>query len=180
MPDKEVTLTIYTIGHGNAPAESIVALLRQHQISQLVDVRSMPYSQYNPQFNRELFRKTLENAGIQYIFAGKQLGGRPEDRTVYKAEEMPDGDTERERFLNLVDYDEVARRSWYLEGIDRLIEIAGQARTAIMCSEEDPRMCHRSRLITPTLLGLNVAVLHIRKSGEVEQAVVEPKQLSLF
>lgn len=180
MPEKAVKIIIYTIGHGNAPAELIVGLLQQYQISQLVDVRSMPYSQYNPQFNRELFKKTLENAGIRYAFAGKQLGGRPEDKTVYKSEEMPDEDTEREKFLNLVDYDEVVRRPWYQEGIDRLIEIAGQGRTAIMCSEEDPKMCHRSRLITPTLLNLDVTVLHIRKNGELEQAVVESKQLSLF
>ena len=180
MPEKDVTTTIYTIGHGNSPAELIVSLLQKNQILQLVDVRSMPYSQYNPQFNREVFKNTLENAGIQYVFAGKALGGRPTDQTVYKSEEMPDEDTDREKFLKLVDYDEVARRDWYQAGIAQLIEISRDVRTAIMCSEEDPRMCHRSRLITPSLLDLGVSVRHIRKDGQLEQAVIEPKQLSLF
>jgi uncharacterized protein (DUF488 family) len=171
---------IYTIGHGNARAATIVELLTQYSVRILVDVRSAPYSRHNPQFNRETFSETLTAAGIAYRYEGKDLGGRPSDPTCYRTAEVPDGETDREDFLKLVDYAEVAKRPWYLAGIERLIATAGEARTAIMCAEEDPRNCHRSHLIAQTLLERQVSVFNIRKSGNVEQEQPQPKQLSLF
>jgi uncharacterized protein (DUF488 family) len=187
MTEDSKPLEIYTIGHGNSPSQVIVDLLHKHGITTLVDVRSVPYSQYTPFFNREVFKNALEQADIHYVFEGEALGGRPNDETCYKTSEVPDAKTSREKFLKLVDYEEVAKRSWYQEGIERLIQFAGEGRTAIMCSEEDPKRCHRSHLIAQTLVKMGITVKHIRRDESLgtdleEETLKEaqPRQLGLF
>jgi hypothetical protein len=161
------TLTLYTIGHSNVPANKIVALLKQHGIQVLVDVRSSPYSKYVPQFNREIFQSVLEREGLDYKFAGEYLGGRPKDPACYKNRQIPNGHAD---FLHLVDYPAVMTMDWYQKGIQRLLEIATDKPTAIMCSEEDPARCHRQHLISQTLLARGVEVLHIRSDGRLQKA----------
>jgi len=170
------SLQIFTIGHSNMEAADLVGLLKRHGIEALVDVRSAPYSQYTPQFNREALSVTLKERGIDYAFAGEYLGGRPKDPTCYKNGELPPPKAE---YLKLVDYPEVAKRPWYRRGIARLLEIAGERPTAILCSEEDPGECHRHHLIAQTLMEKGVQVWHIRREGALEDAD-RPRQMSLF
>jgi hypothetical protein len=160
-------LTIYTIGHSNVPAYKIVELLKAQCIEELVDVRSSPYSKYASQFNREMFQSILNQAGIAYKFAGEYLGGRPKDPTCYKSGQLPTGHVD---FLHEVDYPAVMTKGWYQKGINRLLEIATDTRTAIMCSEEDPARCHRQHLISQTLLQKGIEVLHIRSNGQIQKA----------
>jgi hypothetical protein len=68
----------------NVPAERLVELLHQHEVATVLDVRSTPYSRYNPQYNRETIQRTLEEAGIAYAYAGDYLGGRPNDPACYE------------------------------------------------------------------------------------------------
>jgi uncharacterized protein (DUF488 family) len=103
-----------------------------------------------PAFNRESFSNILEHAGIEYVVSGDSLGGRPK--------------------IEVIDYDEISRRPWFLKGIGRLINMAGEHRTAIMCAEENPYKCHRHKLIAPTLLERQAQVLHIRAHGGLESA----------
>ncbi len=162
-------MAIFTIGHSNVPAERIVALLKQHDIEVLIDVRSVPYSRYNPQFNRESFQYVLTAAGIQYIYAGQHLGGRPDDPTCYEEGQ--------------VQYRLIMDKPWYQKGIDQLIQVASGQRVALLCSEEDPLQCHRHNLIAQTLLERGVTVWHIRGDGRLEQAHLNPpdaRQLPLF
>jgi uncharacterized protein (DUF488 family) len=173
---------LYTVGHSNLPLDDFVGLLKENYIHVLVDVRSQPYSRYNPQYNRESFKHAMAYANIDYVFAGDSLGGRPDDPTCYKGGAAPAG---RADYLKEVDYAEVMQRDWYQRGIERLIEIAAKRTTAIMCSEEDPIKCHRHHLVTQTLLKRDVTVWHIRADGRVEQAQLLPdkpeaQQLSLF
>lgn len=176
---------VFTVGHSNLRSEGLVDLLVTHNIQVLVDVRSIPYSRFAPQFNRESLLSCLAAAGIQYTYEGEALGGRPKDPTCYRRGEAPDSDTKAD-YLHLVDYEAVAERTWYLAGIDRLIETAGQHRVAIMCSEEDPNRCHRQHLIAQTLLKRGVVVEHMRADGTLERARLlppkedEPQQLTLF
>jgi len=170
-------IEIFSIGHSNLASEEVVATLREHQIEVVVDVRSVPYSQYTPQLNRDAWERTLRDAGIRYAFAGEHLGGRPTDPSCYRTGVLPDGDAD---YLSLVDYDEVAKRPWFRKGLTRLVDIALDARTAIMCSEEDPHRCHRHHLIAQSLLSSGVAVGHIRKGGRLETAMPEANQLSLL
>lgn len=177
LPQQNV-LHIYTIGHSNVPAESIIRLLQAYEIVELVDVRSVPFSQYTPQFNRDTWEQTLREAGINYRFAGEFLGGRPSNPQYYKREVLPEGKT---NYLKEVDYAAYAQDEKYRAGIDALIRLAQKRRTVIMCSEEDPQRCHRQKLITQeSLLKLGVTVQHIRGNGVLETAVHEPKQQSLF
>jgi uncharacterized protein (DUF488 family) len=162
-------MDIFTIGHSNVTAEHIIDLLKQHCIEVLIDVRSVPYSRYNPQFNRESFQLTLQAAGIQYAYAGQSLGGRPDDPTCYEGDQ--------------VQYRRIMDRPWYQQGIDQLIERANGQRVALMCSEEDPLHCHRHNLIAQTLLERGITVWHIRGDGRLEQARPNPpeaQQLPLF
>jgi uncharacterized protein (DUF488 family) len=170
-------ITVYTIGHSNVLFADLLRLLRLQEIAVLVDVRSAPYSQYTPQFNREALQQELQAAGIEYRFAGEFLGGRPTDPTCYKTGTVPDGHA---KFLKIVDYAVVATRDWYIRGIDRLLTIARDQPTVIMCSEEDPQRCHRQHLIAQTLLERGATVLHIRESGAVEPARPEMHQTRLF
>lgn len=151
-------LTVYTIGHSNLNADAFLDLLSVHGIAILVDVRSAPYSRYVPDYNRERIQARLRAAGIDYRFAGKFLGGRPNDPDCYKTA------SPRE-----VDYQVVMTKDWYQRGIRRLLEIAAGAPTAILCSEEDPARCHRHRLISQTLLAMGVEVLHIRHKKDAPE-----------
>jgi uncharacterized protein (DUF488 family) len=71
--------TIYTIGHSNKQPNEFIDLLKNNSIKLLIDVRSQPYSQYNPQFNKNSLMKTLSDNEINYLFLGNCLGGRPKD-----------------------------------------------------------------------------------------------------
>src|SRR3954453_23835330 len=73
---------LYSIGHSNVAAERLIALLEQHSIRTLCDVRSAPYSRYKPQFNRETLAETLRAAVILYRFMGDTLGGMPADAAL--------------------------------------------------------------------------------------------------
>ncbi len=145
----------------------------------LVDVRSMPYSQFTPQFNKETWVAILRQAGIAYTFAGEYLGGRPKDPVCYRNGVLPEGKAD---YLSLVDYARVEQQPWYQKGVRRLVAIASEQRTAIMCSEEDPQECHRHHLIAQTLIGMGIPVYHLRHTGQVVQAHRETRaeQLSLF
>ena len=67
---------IYTIGHSKHPIERFIALLQQHGIDALADVRSTPYSRFNPQFNKEKLQTALAAGGVRYVFLGEELGAR--------------------------------------------------------------------------------------------------------
>ena len=74
MPDQ-----FFTVGHSNHPIGKFIELLRLHAIELVCDVRSTPYSRFNPQFNRETLLGELKKHGIGYIFLGRELGGKPRD-----------------------------------------------------------------------------------------------------
>ena len=152
--------TIYSVGHSNHPAEVFVALLQEHGIEMVVDVRSSPYSRYVPHANREALSSTLEAAGIAYRWAGDRLGGKPEGEVA--------------------DYDRLRDSVPFEEGVVELLALASRRPTAIMCAEGDHRRCHRYKLITPALLDRQVRVLHIQPDGSLVDEEQEPRQLSLF
>lgn len=176
MNNRKAGLEVHTIGHSNVSAESILGLLGKYRIEVLVDVRSSPYSKHAPQFNRETLRHTLRLSGIEYCFAGKELGGRPKDPSCYVGGALP---SPAANHLKLVKYDEVAQCSWYKRGIRSLVSTAQQHRTVVMCSEEDPNRCHRQQLIAQTLLPMDVVVWHIRRDGNREPAQSETAPGSL-
>jgi len=159
-------IKLFTIGHSNHNLEKFIRLLEDNGIMLLVDVRTAPHSRYNPQFNKENLESVLPQREIQYAWAGKYLGGRPSDPTCYKNRTLP---AEGADYLHEVDYPEVMKRKWFVQGIDRLLELADEQTTAIMCSEENPAECHRHHLIAQFLMAEHpeVDVRHIRGDGTV-------------
>ena len=161
---------IHSIGHSDHELDAFIALLRSHGITTLVDVRSQPYSRWVSQFNRETLARALQEAGLTYVFMGDSLGGRPSDPSLYDSGQS-DGRP---------DYERVAATTAFQAGVERLLELAHDGSTAMMCSEGDHRHCHRSLLITPNLLARDARVIHIRPDGTTVEARPEPKQLTLF
>ncbi len=159
-------MRLFTLGHSNHTLDKFVRLLEDNGIMTLVDVRSAPHSRYNPQFNKENLEAVLPPREIQYAFAGKYLGGRPIDPTCYKSRQLP---AEGADYLHEVDYPEVMQREWFIKGIERLLELADEQTTAIVCSEEDPAQCHRHHLIAKYLMAKypEVKVMHIRGDGTI-------------
>lgn len=145
---------VFTIGHSNQTLDAFIALLHSHGITALADVRSQPYSRHVPHFSREPLKAALEEAGISYVFLGKELGARPQDADCYE-----DGK---------VSYAKLAQRPAFAEGISRLISGSNRHRIALMCAEKDPAHCHRGLLVSPALLQQGVAVLHIHGDGHLE------------
>jgi len=155
---------LFTIGHSNHAEEHFVGLLRQYQIEVVADVRSQPFSKYTPHFNREVLSGILSRQGLQYWFMGDQLGGRPADPSYYDA-------------AGHVLYHRVAEADYFLEGLQQLESGIPSFRVAIMCSEEDPLICHRHRLIARVLRGRGLPIQHIRGDGRTENyEQVEPGQ----
>lgn len=148
------TEAVYTIGHSTHALDAFLALLRRHRITALADVRSSPYSRYNPQFNRETLHDSLRQARIDYVFLGRELGGRGEDQSCYR-----DG---------RVQYELLAKTALFKSGIERLGQRIGASRHALMCAEKDPLSCHRTILVARALAEGGVAVRHILADGALE------------
>jgi len=157
---------IHTIGHSDHAMDTVIALLHQHDITLLVDVRSQPYSRWTPQFNREALEHDLTEGGIGYRYMGDALGGRPS---------TPDLSTG-----GSPDYGRMEESPVYQSGIDRLVDLSRTERVAVMCSEGDYRQCHRHHLITQTLLKRGVRVIHIKPDGLTVDGERLGQQLSLF
>lgn len=159
-------MRLYTIGHSNHSLEKLIRLLEDNGVMTVVDVRSAPYSRYNPQFNKDNLGGALAQRNIQYAFAGQYLGGRPSDPTCYKSRTLPGDGAD---YLHEVDYPEVMKRDWFIKGIERLLELADEQTTAILCSEENPAECHRHHLIAKYIMSTHpeVSVRHIRGDGTV-------------
>ncbi len=162
--------TIYSIGHSRHAAEHFVGILRAQEIALLVDVRSHPASKWAPQFGKAALAQTLANHAIEYLFLGRELGGRPDGAEYYRSD-------------GAVDYDRRAQAPDFKAGVERLVALARERRTAIMCAEEDPARCHRWLLVTPALKRAGATVVHLRGDGrlEPEDAATPPSpQLGLF
>lgn len=165
-----------TIGHSNHTIEQFVELLERHEVDVVADIRSYPYSKYSPQYDKARLKSTLEAAGIRYAYLGDDLGGRPDGGEFYDR----DGH---------VLYSKVATADFFLRGIGRLERgIRRYRRPAVLCSEENPSVCHRRLLVTRILTERGTAVSHIRGDGslqseeelrEAEEAQRVP-QLALF
>jgi len=166
-------ITVFTIGHSTHPIEAFVDLLRRYGITALADIRSVPRSRFNPQYNREPLEQALAAKGISYVFLGEELGGRPANPALYV-----DGK---------VQYQWVAKTEAFQFGIARLVHGAAEFTVAMMCAEKDPAGCHRARLVAPALAREGVAVRHILGDGSIEEHAVVmerigagPEQEDLF
>ncbi|MCY4504155.1 MAG: DUF488 domain-containing protein [Alphaproteobacteria bacterium] len=145
---------VLTIGHSTHTLKAFITLLQMHDVTAVADIRSAPYSRFNPQFNREPFAESLSVEGIRYVYLGNVLGGRSEDPSCYK-----DG---------RICYDRVAATESFKSGLVRVVHGADKYRIALMCAEKEPLDCHRTLLVSRALDEQSVDVAHIHADGRVE------------
>lgn len=150
-----MTSVLYTIGHSNHEISRFLALLRLHGITALGDVRSHPYSRYLPQYCRDNLKNTLADAGLAYVFLGKELGARSDNPACY--------------LKGKVQYDRLARESCFAEGIRRVVQGMDRYRIALLCAEKDPIECHRALLVARRISEAGFAVAHIHADGSLER-----------
>lgn len=146
---------IYTIGHSIHTIDIFMELVLMHEISAICDVRSDPYSGFNPQFNRETLQTELKRNGIAYVYLGKVLGPKSDDPNCY--------------VNGKVRYDRLAKTGLFREGLERLRQGMESYRIALMCAEKDPIMCHRTILVCRHLRADNIKIRHILEDGSIEE-----------
>jgi uncharacterized protein (DUF488 family) len=147
-----MTTQIFTIGHSSHAPDRFIVLLRGVGIETVVDIRSQPHSRFAPQFDKRNLRDVLSAHGVQYLWMGRELGGRPDGPGLYD-----EGGHVR--------YDRLAETAGFLRGIDRLLVGVEKFCVAILCSEEDPTDCHRRLLVGRVLADRGVEVEHLRGDG---------------
>jgi uncharacterized protein (DUF488 family) len=143
--------TIWTVGHSNIKADVLLDALRGAGIQRLVDVRMVPQSRRNPQFNRERLRSTLDEAGIAYSHM-PSLGGRRTPR-----EDSTNLGLTDEGFRGFADF---MATPPFEDALRELLSQAEEGPTAIMCAESLPWRCHRS-LISDALVARRLRVVHL-------------------
>ena len=158
---------VFTIGHSTRPIEDLLALLTEHGIRTLVDVRRYPGSRRHPQFSRDALAASLASAGLEYVHE-PDLGGRRAARP-----DSPHTAWRVEAFRGYADHMESPE---FQTALERLIERARETATVILCAEAVPWRCHR-RLITDALLARGVPVYEIIGPGGAQAAVLSPHAL---
>ena len=160
-----MSLPILSIGHSTHPWDRFAAILRAHGVEHLFDVRTVPRSRRNPQFNSETMAEALPREGIAYTHL-KELGGLRKPRA-----DSPNGGWRNESFRGYADYMDSAG---FRQGLERLIDAARRETVAMMCAEAVPWRCHRS-LIADALAARGIAVEHIL--GETQR---KPHTITAF
>ena len=149
-------MRIFTIGHSTRPIEEFIGLLVAQGITHLVDIRTIPRSRHNPQYEQDALRESLRHEDIEYHYL-KALGGL---RSSHK--DSPNAGWRNASFRNYADH---MQTDEFRHGIDELLRIARRGPTAIMCAEAVPWRCHRS-LVGDALLVRGVTVLDIINAGQ--------------
>ncbi|MEX1661386.1 DUF488 family protein [Thioclava sp. 15-R06ZXC-3] len=145
---------VFTIGHSTQPVERFLELLAKHGVTAVADVRSSPYSKHAPQFSTDELRASLNEAGVAYVFLGKELGARSNDDSCY--------------VNDVVSYERLARSQLFQRGIQRVEDGCERHRIALMCSERDPTECHRTILVSKVLCERGAEIKHILSNGMTE------------
>jgi uncharacterized protein (DUF488 family) len=157
----------FTIGHSTRPIEEFAALIEAAEIKLVVDVRTVPRSRTNPQFNRDVLPGSLGAHGVGYEHLPELGGLRARQRNVPPA---TNAFWENASFHNYADY---AMTGEFHSGLERLRELGHAARSAVMCAEAVWWRCHR-RIIADYLIASGEKVRHILGAGHIEPARVTP------
>jgi uncharacterized protein (DUF488 family) len=156
---------IFTIGHSTLPIESFIAILQAYGIEMLVDIRTIPRSRRNPQFNEDALPESLRTAHLYYLHMAA-LGGL---RHTHRG--SPNGGWRNESFRGYADYMQTGA---FCDALEKLIGLSRQRRIAIMCAEAVPWRCHRS-LVADALIVRGIPVIEI-----LSEASYRTHKLTLF
>jgi uncharacterized protein (DUF488 family) len=157
-------MVVLTIGHSTRPLGEFIALLREHGVQKVADVRTVPRSRHNPQFNRETLPRDLAASGIAYAHL-PGLGGLRRPRR-----DSPNTGWRQPGFRGYADYMQTPE---FERALGVLVEMAQSERVALMCAEAVPWRCHRS-LIADALTVRGVQVEHIMGPGRTQPHRLTP------
>ena len=163
MPPPE-QISIATVGHSTHPIEEFIGILQAHGIHQLVDVRTMPRSRRVPQFNKENLAASLQAAGMLYHHLPGLGGLRHAKR---------DSTNKGWRNASFRGYADYMQTPEFRENVEKLVELAAQSPTAIMCAEAVPWRCHRS-LIADALLARGIVTTEILSAKQSRPHTLTP------
>ena len=160
---------VFSIGHSNHTLGNFVSLIAEFPISQVVDIRTQPYSRRLPHFNSPSLDAALRRLAIEYLYLGSHLGARWTDPDVLS----DDGQ---------VSYQKVFRTAKYERGMSELEGLIKKSRgLAIMCAEGDPLDCHRFPMVARPLAMKGYVVKHVMPNGKLlSHQVVEHQLLQRF
>jgi len=156
--------TVFTVGHSTLPIERFAGVLQAYGIERLADVRTIPRSRRNPQFNADALRAALGNERIDYVPL-TELGGLRKPRA-----DSPNTGWRNDSFRGYADYMQTPA---FEQALARLIDVSRSARTAIMCAEAVPWRCHRS-LVADALLVRGIAVVDILAERSCREHALTP------
>ena len=156
--------TVFTLGHSTLPIERFLALLATYGIEQLADVRTVPRSRRNPQFNADALSASLRTVGISYV-PFRELGGLRKPRP-----DSPNSAWRNESFRGYADYMQTPE---FEAGLARLVELGAEQRTAIMCAEAVPWRCHRS-LVADALVARGIGAVEILSETSYRDHAMTP------
>src|SRR3984957_13515028 len=157
-------LTVFTIGHSTHPIGEFIELLKTNGVRQVIDIRTIPKSRHNPQFNSDSLDASLGAAGIEYVHL-KELGGLRHAK--------PDSVNMGWRNASFRGYADYMQTPEFAAGLDRTIALAKKKATALMCAEAVPWRCHRS-LVSDALLIRGIRVLEIISAAEPKEHKLTP------
>ncbi len=157
-------MIVYTIGHSTRPMGEFLEILKAHGVETVADVRTVPRSRHNPQYNRDELPGTLAAAGIAYVHLPR-LGGLHHARK--------DSPNTAWRNLSFRGYADYMLTGEFEEGLEELLALAGRSRTAVMCAESVPWRCHRS-LIADALTVRGIPVAHLMSAAKADPHRLTP------
>lgn len=172
--------TIYTVGHGGRRFSEVMLCLEQYDIHRIIDVRSTPYSAYARAWDRKVLKRVLPTMKYEYIYWGKTLGEKSDDRGLYGQD-------------GILDYERIADTPVFKQSLMKILSYC-DAHTVLLGSKISPIRCHRSLLIGRNLKKMGVEVKHIitgvhpyiRTQEDIEDELIETffafdrYQLNLF
>ena len=145
--------TLYSIGYGNRSWQDVRRLLSSRNCEYLIDVRSNPFSKFNPSFGKESLINLCHESGIRYVFMGESLGGKPASEDHFDLD-------------GKVNYCRLAEGAEFRHGLSRLVTANAKGICAcLMCSELRPEECHRCKLIGSELKQFGIDIVHIDEAG---------------
>ena len=164
-----IKIEIYTLGHSNYPFDKFIEILKKHNINCIVDIRGIPYSKYNTQYNKEVLQSNLRKLGYTYIYMADEFAAKRKTKVSYNDE-------------GYADFDKVIQEDIFKNGIERLkVGCSKGYKIVLLGAMQDPIRCHRAILMVRELIKAGFDVKHIMHEGDLKtQDYLEEKLLEKY
>ena len=151
-----IKIEIYTLGHSNYPFDKFIEILKKYNINCVVDIRAIPYSKYNTQYNKEFFQSNLKKLGHTYIYMADEFGAKRKTRSSYNDQ-------------GYADFDKVVSEDDFKRGIERLkVGCAKKYKIVLLGAMQEPIRCPRAILLGKELIKEGFDVKHIMHEGNLK------------